>query len=169
MNGAIAGYFSLPTNTVSHTMGFDATFPSNSPPYWLQQMVVLSHVHALFSQLETFTDNSDLISGPQHHALSYDQPAYEFTNTAGYAQDRVLARKSRSANQWLVTAWAADGVTNNVTVTIPTVGNLTVAAVPSASVYQVTMTGTNVQQTLLDEYASFPRLAPPSGFRVLTK
>ena len=133
-------------------------------------MMALSHVHALFSQLETFTDNSDLISGPQHHALSYDQPAYEFTNTAGLVEDRVLARKSRSANQWLVTAWAADMITNNVTVTIPTLGNLTVKAVPSATVYQVTMSGTNVQQTLLDEYASFPVTLPaPAGFRVLSQ
>lgn len=171
MVGANAGYYSCPsgTNLLIGGPGFNASFPSNSPPHWLMQMMVLSHVHALFSHLENFLYNGDLLTGPQPHAMSADQPAYEFTNTAGYANDRVLARKLRGQNQWIVTAWAADGITNNVTVTIPTVGNLTVAAVPSASVYQVIMTGTNVQQTLLDEYASFPQLAPPIGFRVLPK
>jgi hypothetical protein len=159
MVGANAGYYSYPSGTNGTLIGgpgFDAAFPSNSPPHWLMQMMVLSHVHALFSHLENFLYNGDLLTGPQPHLMSADQPAYEFTNTAGYANDRVLARKLRGQNQWIVTAWAADGITNNVTVTIPTIGNLTVTAVPAASVYQVTMTGTNVTQTLLDEYASFP-------------
>jgi hypothetical protein len=159
MNGAVAGYFSYPTGTNGTLLGgpgFDAAFPSNSPPHWLQQIMALSHVHALFSHLETFTDNSDLLSGPQHHAMSYDQPAYEFTNTVADATARVLVRKLRTSNQWIVTAWNAYGTNRNVTVTIPTIGALTVLAADSGSVYQVTMTGTNVTQTLLDEYGSFP-------------
>ena len=164
MNGAVAYQGQTVTN------GLNASFPTNSPPHWLQEMMALSHVHALFSHLENFLYDGDLLSGPQPHAISADQPAYEFTNTAGLFNDRVLVRQLNGQNQWLVTAWAADGVSNNVTVTVPTVGNLTVAAIPSASVYQVTMSGTNVQQTLLDEYASFPViLAPPIGFRVLSK
>jgi hypothetical protein len=130
--------------------------------------MALGHVHALFSHLENVLTNGDLLTGPQMHAMSTDQPAYEFTNTAGYANARVLARKLRGQNQWIVTAWAADGVSTNVTVTIPTVGALTVAAVPSASVYQVTMSGTNVTQTLLDEYLSWPQGAPPVVLNVGT-
>ena len=172
MVGGVSGYFTGPTNTTPGSIfggpGMDASFPSNSPPHWLQQIMALSHVHAVFSHLENVLTNGDLISGPQHHSLCQDQPAYEFTNTAGYKLDRVLARKLRGTNLWLVTAWAADGVTNNVTVTIPTIGNLTVAAVPAASVYQVTRTGTNVTQTLLDEYGSFPEiLAPPENLRTI--
>jgi hypothetical protein len=171
--GAATGYFTTLGPGAGSTNGYgtefggpgwDAAFPSNVPPHWLLQLMALSHVHALFSQLEKFLTGGDLISGPQSNIYSLDQPAYEFTNTAGYVNDRVLARKLRGKNQWIVTAWAADGITNNVTVTIPTIGNLTVTAVPSASVYQVTMTGTNVQQTLLDEY-SFP--APPRNLRVV--
>jgi hypothetical protein len=150
MVGGIAAYFDYPAG------GFDVAFPTNNPPQWLLQIIALSHVHALFSHLDNFTYNGDLLTGPQAHEMSKDQPAYEFTNTAGYANDRVLARNMRVTNLWLVTAWAVDGITNNVTVTIPTVGNLTVTAIPSASVYLVTMIGTNVQQMLLDEYASFP-------------
>ena len=170
--GGNAGYYVWPAGTngiygwIFGGPGFDAAFPSNSPPHWLLQIIALSHVHALFSHFENVLTNGDLLSGPQHHALSLDQPAYEFTNTAGYVNDRVLARKLRGTNLWLVSAWAADGITNNVTVTIPTIGNLTVNAIPSASVYQVTMSGTNVQQTLLDEYASFP-LPSPTNFRVV--
>ncbi len=169
MVGGVAGYFSYPTGTNGTLLGgpgFDAAFPSNSPPHWLLQIMALSHVHALFSHLDNFLYNGDLLSGPQAHAMSLDQPAYEFTNTAGYVNDRILARKMRGTNLWLITVWAADGTTNNVTVTIPIIGNLTVTAVPSASVYQVTMSGTNVQQTLLDEYASYPPV-PPTNLRVV--
>jgi hypothetical protein len=127
--------------------------------------MALSHVHALFSHLANVLTNGDLLSGPQAHRYSLDQPAYEFTNTAGLLNDRVLARKLRGTNYWIVTAWAADGTNQNVTVNIPTIGALTVSAVSSGSVYQVTMSGTNVQQTLLDEYASFPPV-PPVDFRV---
>lgn len=161
MVGANGGYYGMPDEG-----GFDVPFPTNAPVSWLLQFMALSHVHALFSHLENFLTNGDLLSGPQSHALSLDQPAYEFTNTAGYVNDRVLARKLRGQNQWIVTAWAADGTNRNVTVSIPTIGALTVLAANSGSVYQVTMSGTNVQQTLLDEYASF-QPAPPVNLRVL--
>jgi hypothetical protein len=172
MVGANAGYYSLPTGTNNGMIfggpGFDASFPSNSPPHWLLQIMALSHVHALFSHLENFTTNGDLLSGPQSHRYSLDQPAYEFTNTVADATARVLARKLRGTNQWIVTAWAAAGTNRNVTVNIPTIGALTVLAADSGSVYQVTMSGTNVQQTLLDEYGSFPRIpAPPANLRVV--
>jgi hypothetical protein len=142
MNGAVQCCFSTPSVSVATgANGFDASFPSNSPPNWLQQMMALSYVHALFSQLEPFTDNSDLISGPQAHALSQDQPAYEFTNTVGRTwQDRVLARKVRNTNEWLICAWAADGVDTNVTVTIPTLGSITVLARDSGAVYLASTT-----------------------------
>jgi hypothetical protein len=147
MNGAIQCCFSVPSVGVKWpTNGFDASFPSNSPPNWLQQMMALSQVHALFSRLENFTDNSDLISGPQCHVLSNDQPAYEFTNTVADTMARVLARKLRTDNQWLITAWAASGTNRNVTVNIPALGPVTVLARDSGAVYQVTTTNT----TLID-------------------
>jgi hypothetical protein len=168
--GGVAGYFYVPDvgyGTEFGGPGWDAAFPTNIPPHWLLQIMALSHVHALFSHLENVLTNGDLLSGPQAHRYSLDQPAYEFTNTAGYVNDRVLVRKLRGTNFWLVTAWAADGTNQNVTVSIPTIGALTVSAVSSGSVYQVTMAGTNVQQTLLDEYASFLP-APPVNFRVIS-
>jgi len=170
MVGGVAGYFTYPSGTNGTLIGgpgFDASFPSNSPPDWLQQMMALSHVHALFSHLDNFLYNGTLLPGVTLNIMSTDQPAFEFTNTAGRVNDRVLARKLLDQNHWIVTAWAADGVTNTVTVNIPTIGNLTVTAVPSASVYEVTMAGTNIQRILLDEYSSYP-LPPPNNFRPVT-
>lgn len=165
MNGAVACNFSVaPTNPP----GWEGAFPSNSPPNWLQQLIALSRVHGLFSQLETFIDNSDLISGPQSHAVAQDQPAYEFTNTVGDIEDRVLARKIRGTNEWLICAWAADGKDTNVTVTIPTLGSVTVLARNSGAVYLASTTNMFAYlastTNLLPEEMSFPNSPqPPPG------
>jgi hypothetical protein len=160
MKGAVAGYFSYPRDTSNGPIfggpGFDAAFPPESPPHWLQQITALSQVHALFSHLETFIENSDLISGPQHHALSYDQPAYELTNTVADATARVLARRLRSGDQWLITAWAADGTNRNVAVNIPVLGPVTVLARDSGTVYHVTRASGQTKTTLLDENGTLP-------------
>lgn len=140
MVGAISGYFSSFTDT---------PFDPASPPHWLLQLTTLAHVHALFSHLDSFLWNGDLLPGPNMHAVSTDQPAYEFPT--GDAGTRVLSRKSKAANQWLVTAWAADGNDRNVSVTIPTLGAITVTASSTGSVYRAT---SGVLQ-LLDEYSSF--------------
>ena len=161
MMGGVASYFNADQT--------ENPFSPTNPPQWLLQIMALGHVHALFSHIDNFIWNGDLLPGSGIHISSTDQPAYEFTNTTADATARVLARKLRGQNQWIVTAWAADGTNRNVTVSIPTVGVLTVLAANSGSVYQVTMSGTNVQQTLLDEYASFPPLAPPTNVRVLSK
>jgi hypothetical protein len=172
MVGGIAGYFAYPSGNDGTTFGgpgFDAPFPTNSPPHWLLQIVALAQVHALFSHLESYLYNGDLLSGPQPHAMSADQRAYEFTNTVADATARVLARKLRDSNQWLVTAWAATGANRNVTVNIPGLGPIAVLARDSGAVYQVTTTNT----TLIDldgmlPTASFATLpAPPTNLRVL--
>lgn len=173
MVGGVAGYFSYPTNTVSGSIfggpGFDAAFPSNSPPHWLQQIVALSHVHALFSNLESYLYNGVLLSGPQSHVMSLDQPAYEFTNTTADATARVLARKMNGTNLWLITAWAAGGPDRTVTVTIPTLGSVSVFARAVGSVYQATTTNL----ALIDvngmlPSASFGELAPPTDLHIIS-
>jgi hypothetical protein len=52
-----------------------------------------------------------------------DLPAYEFPT--GDPDVRVLARKHRRRNQWLVTAWAAAGEARDVKVFIDEVGEIT--------------------------------------------
>lgn len=165
--GLQAGYYGVPTQTPTDGQsGWNDTFDPANPPDWIVQIMSAAHTEALFSHLANFLTNGDLLSGSESNSLSPSQPAYEFTNTAGYANDRVLARKLRGQNQWLVTAWAADGTNRIVTVNIPTVGPLSLLAADIGSVYQVTMTGTNVQQRLLDEYTSFG-VAPPTDLHVM--
>jgi hypothetical protein len=164
MDGAIAGYFVNPIG------GLKASFPVNAPPQWLLQMIALAHVHALFSQLEPFTDNSDLISGPQHHMLSYDQLAYEFTNTAADGTVRVLARKFRGNNQWMITAWAAAGPDRTVSVNIPILGSVSVLARACGSVYQANTTNLTLMDTngLLPSASFSGVLAPPANLHIVS-
>ncbi|NUQ63291.1 MAG: hypothetical protein HUU20_12500 [Pirellulales bacterium] len=131
MIGAVAGYFSFPPG------GFDAAFSPDKPPQYLVQMVILGRVHALFSHHEAFLRRGDLLPGPEKHAKVKDQPAYEFP--AGRPTLRILARKMPNEPQWLITAWASDGVDGPATVEIPELGKITVQARAIATVYTATL------------------------------
>jgi hypothetical protein len=132
MVGGNAGYYDFPvTNGVR---GFDAPFPPDEPPPWIQQMVVLARVHAQFSFLEHYLREGDLLPGPNKHRWSKDQPAYEFPT--GDANARVVARRLREKPQWLITAWAADGKERTVEVTIPDLGRVKLLARGCATVYK---------------------------------
>ena len=122
MTGGVAGYFS---------------YPRQEDPNWLWQMTLLSHCHALFSHLEDNLRNGDLLPGPGTHRWSDVQPAYEFPT--GDPDARVLVRKHREREEWLVTAWAAGGEDRQVTVTIPDLGEVTVEARDCGSVYRATL------------------------------
>ncbi len=127
MLGGIAGYFRNPEG------GFDATFPADRPPNWLQQMIALSRVHGLFSHLEVYLRQGDLLLGPANHIWSKDTPAYEFPSAD--SDIRVLARKHRQKSAWLIAVWAAAGNSRKVTVTLPQLGSVALLARPSGSVY----------------------------------
>jgi hypothetical protein len=131
MIGGVAGYFSFPKG------GFDAPFVADKPPQYLVQMVVLARVHALFSHQEAFLRQGELLPGPNMHAKVTDQPAYEFPT--GKANLRVLARKMPKEPQWLITAWAADGVEGPATVEIPELGSVTLQSRAVGSVYTATL------------------------------
>jgi hypothetical protein len=150
MVGGIAAFFNVPTG------GFDGSFPTNNSPSWLLQIMALSQVHALFSHLENFLYDGALLSGPQPNSMSTNQPAYEFTNTLADATVRVLARKLNSTNLWLITAWDSAGSNEAVTVTIPTLGSVSVLARDCGSVYQATTSNL----TLIDVNG----LLPTAGF-----
>src|SRR5690606_1271349 len=64
-------------------------------------------------------------------------PACEFPT--GDADARVLARKHRKRQEWLITAWAAGGDSRDVTVSIPDLGDVTLTARPCGSVYLATL------------------------------
>ena len=144
MLGGNAGYYAYPEGR------FKAPFPEDEPPHWLQQMVAFGRVHALFSHLEDFLRHGDLLPGPRKHVWSKGQPAYEFPT--GDAEARVVARKHRARDEWLVAAWAAGGPKRQVKVTIPDLGEIILQARPSGSVYRVTKDTTR----LVDEDGLLP-------------
>ena len=116
MIGGVAGYFAY-----------------DDPVNWLWQHMALGRVQALFSHLEAFVRESDLLPGPRTHVWSKQRPAYEFPT--GEATLRVLARRHRQKARWLLTAWAAGGDARDATVTVPELGAVTLRARPSGSVY----------------------------------
>ena len=67
------------------------------------------------------------------HQWSLEQPAYEFWT--GFYNDRVLARKMKGSQRWLISAWAADAIPRTVSVTIPTLGTISVYAQPTGTLY----------------------------------
>ncbi len=143
-----AGYYQMPGG------GFDGTFPADRPKNYLPQMTALSHVQALFSHLESDVRYSDLLPGPGMHRWTTDQPAFEFpTGTSGV---RVLARKHKTQNKWLITAWAADGLDRPVKVTIPDLGQIKLLARAAGSVYTATLANKSPQLTLNDPDAMLP-------------
>jgi hypothetical protein len=140
--GAIAGYFDYPPG------GFAASFPASNPPNWLQQMTVLSRVHALFSYLENYLRQGDLLPGPAKHRWSKDTPAYEFPTKD--PDLRVVARKHRQKSEWLIAAWAASGTPRQVAVTIPHLGRVSLLARPTGSVYRAKIVANQPKLTWVD-------------------
>ena len=69
---------------------------------------------------------------------------------------RVLARKLKAHNKWLITAWAADGVDRPIKVTIPVLGEVTLLARSAGSVYTATIKYKTPQLTLNDPDAMLP-------------
>lgn len=141
--GSIAGYFDLPANG-----GFEASFPAHRPPNWLQQMTALARVHALFSYLEPYLRQGDLLPGPNKHTWSKDTAAYEFPTAD--PDIRVLARKDRRKSKWLIAAWAAAGSARKSTVTIPQLGSVSFLARPQGSVYTVELAGNRQKVNWID-------------------
>lgn len=151
MIGGVAGYFSYPPGGFAADLG-------DEMPDWLDQMVVLARVHGLFSHLEEFLRDGDLLPGPDRHRWSQDQPALEFPT--GDAEARVLARRHHRRPEWLVTAWAAGGEDRDVSVEIPELGRVTLLARDCGTVYRAALRGGKPVLTLVDEDG----MLPTSGF-----
>lgn len=151
MIGGCAGYFTYPKGGFGGDLG-------ETPPHWLRQMMVLARVHALFSHLEGFLRGGDLLPGPDRHRWSKDLPAYEFPT--GDPAARVLVRKRRGREEWLATAWAAEGPDRSVRVTVPDLGELTLQARSCGTVYTLVRRGGKPEPTLVDEDG----MVPTAGF-----
>lgn len=152
MIGGVAGYFS---------------YPAETDPNWLWQMMVLGHAHALFSHLEDFLRKGDLLPGPEKHRWSRELPAYEFPcHSADMTADpdfRVLARKHRKRKEWLIAAWTAAGLDRDATATIPGLGDVTVHGRSCGSVYRATVKKGKPSLKLVDEDGMNPTAGLPDG------
>jgi hypothetical protein len=146
MIGGVAGYFAYPPGGFAADLGDEA-------PSWLEQMIVLARVHALFSHVEELLRQGDLLPGPKRHRWSQDQPAYEFPT--GKRDVRVLARRHRSRDEWLVTAWAAGEHDADVTVKIPDLGTVNLDARTCGSVYRAALRNGQPSLTLVDPDVCF--------------
>jgi len=148
-----------------HTPEWDKSFPQDAPPDWMWQQIALGNVHALFSHYEDYLRNGELVDdGKFKNFFGTDQPAYELLpkelkNTRQLKQDlktkdqvavlspgrpfRVLARKHKDKNEWLVVAWTAEISSQpgiyDATVTIPGAGQVTLQARKGGSLYLVTL------------------------------
>jgi hypothetical protein len=170
--GGNAGTYNLPD--------FTASFKPGTPPDWVLQQMALGHVHALFSHLEDYIRNGDLVDdGHYKHFWSVDQPAYELLPvelketvvTKGKVQVlpmgrpfRVVARKHRAKPAWLVEAWTAhtgagEDKQYDATVTIPGAGALTLKTRVGGSTYLVTLQDGKPVAKLLDPDEDNPTAA----------
>lgn len=131
-------------------------FDPAQPPKWLDQMLTVAHAHALFSWIEADLRNSRLLPGPQSHAWSKDQPAYEFPT--GHKDTRVLVRRVNNASRWLIGAWAADSIEREVTVTVPDLSDYRLRARPAGTVHLVEQQEVKRVVRWLDEDAMRPSL-----------
>jgi hypothetical protein len=117
-------------------------------PDGLAQLLALGEVHALFSHFEDFLRNGTLVPGPGiqrwvvGHPVADQVPAYELVCDAGTKlcdrSRRVLARKHDTLDEWIVVAWAADGIDGEVSVDLPGAGPIAVQCRAAGSLYHVT-------------------------------
>lgn len=151
MLGANVGYYG--TETV-----YPEYFDMATPPLNVTQAMQGSRVHALFSWIEPFVRNSDLLPGPHMHAYT-GLPAYEFLNQTNADRStnsincgsRVMARKHKTNNEWLISAWNQDQVgERDVTVEIPILGSITVRLRNSGTLYYAKLNGVAQELTMLD-------------------
>jgi hypothetical protein len=150
MIGGCAGYFSFPKEVKG---GFAGDY-GDTAPHWLEQKIALARVHALFSHLEDFLRHGELLPGPGKHKWSKDLPAYEFPT--GDPAARVVVRKHREREEWLVTAWAAGGADRDVEVAVPGLDKVAVSARKCGSVYRATLADGRPELELLDTDGRLP-------------
>ncbi|PPD13686.1 MAG: hypothetical protein CTY25_15330 [Methylobacterium sp.] len=174
--GAASGYFTCdgaPFQIMSKNLPVGTQTPTQ-----IRGAANLAKVHALFTFLEPFLRDGDLLPGNRNHPfrnLDITTPAMEFDvegevvpianwwDPADWQRDnvqrtaRVLARKMRNADRWLVTAWANTGNDRDVVATIdPRLGPLTLRARKAGSVYIVDLVDSKPRLRLVDEDAMNP-------------
>ncbi|MBW4615822.1 MAG: hypothetical protein KME21_21580 [Desmonostoc vinosum HA7617-LM4] len=168
--GTVSGYFvcdsSAYASTLWNTLVTNGAVGTTTPTLtW--QMALASHAQALFSHLEEYLHDGNLLPGEgksPYQAYTPILSAYEFP-AEGETQEilansgwkipvktaRVVARKIKNQDRWLVVAWANTGSDRSIRVTIdPRLGMLTLNARKCGSVYEVSLANGKTQIKLVD-------------------
>ncbi len=128
---------------------------------WLRQYMDLSRAQALFSHVEEYLRDGDLVNGSYLHPFKFNTeriPLY-CLDIVGEPQGEnispevyVLARKMPNAAKWLVTAWAQRGYDREVVAVLPGAGSgqITVNARVAGTVYLVSMNNGQLSMNMLD-------------------
>lgn len=162
--GAVSGYFTC-SGAPFEAMRTNGVVGAATPTQ-IRNLFLLGEVHALFSHLEPFLREGDLLPGTDKHPYqSFAQvtPAMEFTPVGEVRQTygafsiepirtaRVIARKMKSEDKWLVTAWANTGNDRDIRLTIdPKLGELTLRARKAGSVYVLSLADNKTVIQLVD-------------------
>lgn len=162
-----------------NTPDFNSPFDPKNPPNWIVQQMELGKVHALFSHLEDYIRHGDLVDDGLFKATWWPtQPSYELLpeeikdgSTQKMADGkmvstlvpgrpfRVVARKHRNKQEWLVAAWGADGQNHEATVNIPGAGRIKLEARTGGSTYIVRLEGGSARAHLMDPDEEDPSAA----------
>ena len=172
--GAASGYFNCettagnPAATIFYAM-LGNTKIGTVMPTQIRGFQALAQVQALFSHLESFLRQGELMAGPNKHRQNVDTPdtgAMEFpvegeftdipsqqfgATTMRVPTARVLARKMLNANRYLITAWANTGADRDVVVNdVQLGGKLTLKARRAGTVYTGELKNGKMELTLID-------------------
>ena len=153
----ISGFFgddwNAPGTPNYKTLGmlYPTSFERNNTPFYINQIMALSRVHAIFSWIEPFTRNSDLLVGNVRAIWGGNKNLLaEFSNTANDKGARVMVRKLKNENKYLLTAWAMTGEDRIVEIEIPSLGKIKVNARKAGTIYHVDNTSGTPIFTVLD-------------------
>jgi len=102
-------------------------------PHWLTDLVSAGYVQATFSWLEDYLRAGTLLPGDGTFRFNPALPSYEFNS--GSPNTRILVRKLNASNNWLISAWSADGVDRDVSIVVPVLGTVRVLANATANLY----------------------------------
>ena len=163
--GAVAGYFA--DDVDPRSANYPAFNPS-TPPHWILQQMALGEVHARFTWLDEYILDGDLLPGVGSGKIKSYLPPYEFTANkkvgdfyAPIPDIRVLVRKRKQQDKWLVVLWAAEQGTPLTAVTtspdklawvkdIPGLPPIEFTASGEGSIYTVVRTDGNLVITRMD-------------------
>ena len=142
---------------------------------WLWPIIEQGHVHALFSHLQGYLNDGEVLNDGRPHPFdqslgSAPVPPLLELQAEGQTQivkswvgvdvtmptARVLARKLKTEARFLVTAWASVGEDRLVYVTVPGLGRVQVNARKSGSVYLGKLVNGEPVLTLVDENGMNP-------------